>query len=48
MKILSVINAEYIGELSVKIFFNDETSSNIDVGEFIKKHPHRTLSITNT
>ena len=40
MKILSVINAEYIGELSVKIFFNDETTSNIDVGEFIKKHPH--------
>ena len=40
MKILTVINAEYIGDLSVKIFFNDNTSNTIDVGSFIKKHPH--------
>ena len=40
MKILTVINAEYIGDLSVKFFFNDNTSNTIDVGSFIKKHPH--------
>ena len=40
MKTLTVSNAEYIGDLSVKIFFNDNTSNTIDVGSFIKKHPH--------
>jgi hypothetical protein len=40
MKTISIIKAEYVGNLSVKILFNDNTSNTIDVGTFIKKHPH--------
>lgn len=40
MKTLNIIAAEYMGNLSVKISFNDNTANVIDVGTFIKKHPH--------
>ena len=40
MKPISIIKAEYVGDLSVKIVFNDNTSNTIDVGTFIKQHPH--------
>lgn len=40
MKPISIIKAEYAGDLSVKIVFNDNTSNIVDIGTFIKKHPH--------
>ena len=40
MKLISIIKAEYAGDLSVKIVFNDNTTNVVDVGTFIKKHPH--------
>ena len=40
MKPVSIIKAEYAGNLSVKVLFNDNTTNTIDVGKFIKKHPH--------
>lgn len=40
MKPLSIVKAEYVGDLSVKIVFNDNTTKIVDVGTFIKNHPH--------
>ena len=40
MKTISIIKVEYIGELSVKLFFNDSTATTVNVGNFIKKNPH--------
>jgi YesN/AraC family two-component response regulator len=40
MKTISIIKAEYAGNLSVKVLFNDKTTNTIDVGTFIRKHPH--------
>lgn len=40
MNTLSIINAEYTGNLSVKIVFNDNTTNVINVGTFIKNNPH--------
>lgn len=40
METISIIKAEYAGNLSVKIWFDDDTSQIINIGEFIKKHPH--------
>ena len=40
MKTISIIKAEYVGNLSVRILFNDNTANTIDIGSFIKKHPH--------
>ncbi len=40
MKPINIIKAEYVGNLSVKVVFNDHTINTIDVGAFIKKHPH--------
>ena len=40
MKPVSIVKAEYVGDLSVKIVFNDNTTTIVDVGTFIKKHPH--------
>ncbi len=40
MNTLSIIKAEYTGNLSVKIVFNDNTINIINIGNFIKAHPH--------
>jgi len=40
MKPVSIVKAEYVGDLSVKIVFNDDTTNIVDVGTFIKNHPH--------
>ena len=40
MKTLNIINAEYIGNLSVKILFNDKTENIVNIGNFIKNNPH--------
>lgn len=40
MKPINIIKVEYVGNLSVKVVFNDNTINTIDVGDFIKKHPH--------
>jgi len=40
MKSVSIVKAEYVGDLSVKIVFDDNTTTIVDVGTFIKNHPH--------
>lgn len=35
-----IINAEKVGDLSVRLTFNDNTKRTIDVGDFIRRHPH--------
>ncbi len=40
MEIISIIKAEYAENLSVKIWFDDGTQKTIDIGAFIKNHPH--------
>jgi len=40
MENCSVINASYVGDLSVKVFFSDNTSQVVNVGEYIRRHPH--------
>ena len=40
MKQIVVISAKYVAPLSVEITFSDGFTNIVDVGEFIKKHPH--------
>ena len=40
METISIVRAEYVGNLSVKIWFDDNTIQTVDIGKFIKKHPH--------
>ena len=40
MKMLSVISATYVGDLSVKVVFSDNTSRVVNVGDYILRHPH--------
>jgi hypothetical protein len=40
MKLISINKAEYLGKLSIKIFFDDETTNIINIGDFINKNPH--------
>ena len=35
-----VISATDIGNLSIRLLFNDNTSRIVDIGDFIRKHPH--------
>lgn len=37
---LRVIRAEYAGDVSLRIFFNDGTSRTVDFRSFILSHPH--------
>ncbi|MBQ0118409.1 MAG: hypothetical protein KBS42_01395 [Bacteroidales bacterium] len=39
-KYLSITRAEYAGSLSVRLLFNDKHEAVVNVGEWIKKHPH--------
>ena len=40
MSIIKIIKADYVGDLSVKLSFNDETEKIINVGDFLKRNPH--------
>ena len=37
---LAVTRARYAGELSVALTFSDGTERTVDVGEYIRRHPH--------
>ena len=37
---ISVVSARYISPLSVCLAFSDGTEKTVDVGSFIRKHPH--------
>lgn len=37
---LYITSAKYIEPLSVKVFFSDGSNKTVDVGCFIKQHPH--------
>ena len=39
-KNMIVVNAEYIGDFSIKVFFSDNTDKVVNIGDFIRKHPH--------
>lgn len=40
MNRLYVVKAEDIGNLSVKLDFSDNSTSIVNVGDFIRRHPH--------
>lgn len=40
MEKLIITNATDIGGLTVRLTFNDHTTQTIDIGEFIRRHPH--------
>lgn len=35
-----IVNAEDIGNLKIKITFNDQLQRQVDIGDFIRRHPH--------
>ena len=37
---LSIVSAKYVAPLKVELHFNDDTVKTIDVGAFIRNHPH--------
>jgi len=37
---LSILSAKYIAPLSIEIYFSDNTKRIVNIGEYIKKHPH--------
>lgn len=37
---MRVIEAKYIGNLSLYITFSDYTSRSVNIGDFIRLHPH--------
>lgn len=37
---ITVTGVSYVGNLSVKVTFSDNTSQVINVGDFIHRHPH--------
>lgn len=40
MKNLQIINADIVGDLIIRLFFNDDTVQDINIGDFIRRHPH--------
>lgn len=40
MERLYIIKAENAGNLTVSLTFNDNTVKTVDVGDFIRRHPH--------
>lgn len=40
MNRLYVVKAENVGNLSVKLDFSDNSTSIVNVGDFIRRHPH--------
>lgn len=39
-KNLKIVKAEDLGNLQVLIYFNDDKQQTIDIGDFIRRHPH--------
>ena len=37
---LSIVSAKYVKPLSVEVHFSDGTEKTVNVGNFIKTHPH--------
>ena len=35
-----IVKAEDLGNLQVRIFFSDEKSQMVDIGDFIRRNPH--------
>jgi len=40
MEKIYIIKAEDAGNLSVCLYFNDDTTQIVNIGEFIRRHPH--------
>ena len=40
MGTLYISRAEAVGNLSVNLFFNDNTSRIVNIGDYIRRHPH--------
>lgn len=40
MRNLYIVKAEDLGNLHILIFFNDNKQQTIDIGDFIRRHPH--------
>ena len=40
MNEITIIHAEDLGNLTVCLTFNDNTKQTIDIGDFIRRHPH--------
>lgn len=40
MKTLYIEKAKAVGNLSVLLYFNDNTQQVVDIGDYIMKHPH--------
>lgn len=40
MRTLYISRAEAVGNLSVNLFFNDNTSRIVNIGDYIRRHPH--------
>ena len=37
---LTILSAKYVAPLSVELTFNDGAVKTVDVGDFIRRHPH--------
>jgi len=37
---LYIVKAENAGNLTVSLTFSDNTTQNVDIGDFIRRHPH--------
>lgn len=40
METINIVKAEYAGNLSVKIWFDDNTTQTVNISEFVNAHPH--------
>ena len=40
MEKIYIIKAEEAGNLNVCLYFNDNTTQTVNIGEFIRRHPH--------
>ena len=40
MERLCIIKAEDVGNLTVCLTFSDDTTKIVDIGDFIRRHPH--------
>lgn len=40
MEKIFITKAENVGNLTVSLTFNDNTVRTVDVGDFIRRHPH--------
>jgi subtilase family serine protease len=40
MKTLYIVNAKVVDNLSVLLYFNDNTRQVVDIGSYIHNHPH--------